>query len=164
VTTVGKRSPTSRAKLGPDRTANLLAGSITKTSFKIPEIVRRVLFSIPLEAETTTASSFINSTIFFAVSLTTWEGVAISRNFFPETTLSISLNGEIFSDSFISGKKVLFSIFSDIWRRTSSSKTHRSTGKPFKARRFARAVPQLPAPMTPIFIFFVFINVPGHFS
>ena len=122
---------------------------------KTSDIRQKVSFSIPLAAETTIASGAIAAAIFPAVRRMTCDGTTTTTSDFPATAAARSLVGRSRSESVTPGRKTLFSRSCSICALTSGSKTHWSTSCPFRANRSANAVPQLPAPITAIFIFCV---------
>ena len=130
-------------------------------------MVKWVLFSIPLDADTMIVSGEISPWIFFPVSRITCDGTTTSTRSFPLTTTARSLEGTIFLERETPGRKTLFSLEDSICSFTSFSNTHKSILKPFSPRRLAKAVPQLPAPTTPIFIlststFTLTVQTPFH--
>ncbi len=127
VTTVGTFFATSLPKLGPDKTASLFLNVPGSTSSSTPVIVRCVLFSIPLDAETIIDRSDRYSKNFSAVSRITCEGTTTRTRSLSETTPARSLDGSIFSERPIPGKNNLFSWVSAIHAFTSFSYTHSLT-------------------------------------
>ena len=91
-----------------------------------PVMVRCVLFSIPLDADTIIVSLARWSAIFKVVSRTTCDGTTTSNTSLADTTSARSLEGCKLEDSLKSGRKTEFSPDCWICSLTSSSNTHQS--------------------------------------
>ena len=147
-TVVGMSLPTSSAWLGPDRTAARHCGiSCAITSVRIIS----VLSSIPLDTSTISCPAATYGAIFFAMLRMDGDAVASTRISFPSTVCSRSVVHRMSPGSFTPGSFDLFSRSSLSMRDSSSRLDHNVTSCPFLLKTLARAVPQLPEPMTPAF-------------
>ena len=151
-TVVGSPRPTSSAWLGPDITATSACGISCST---ISDWIISVLSSIPLDTITISCPSAINSARLCAVLLVNGDGTASTTISFPAAAVFRSVVKEIVSGIFTPGSLSLCSC-SFVSISTSSSRIdHTVTLCPLCARTTASAVPQLPAPITPISAIFL---------
>lgn len=103
--------------------------------------------SIPLATHTMICPSFTKGAMLFAVLLVNTDGTARIRYALPETADSRSVVNSISSGSFTPGSFCTCSCFSFSMVISSSTIDHTVTLFPLVCSTFARAIPQLPAPM-----------------
>ena len=143
-TVVGSPIPTSSAWLGPHITATSACG-ISCSTMSVSGI--SVSSSIPLATHTMICPSFTKGAMLFAVLLVNTDGTARIRYALPETADSRSVVNSISSGSFTPGSFCTCSCFSFSMVISSSTIDHTVTLFPLVCSTFARAIPQLPAPM-----------------
>ena len=107
----GKSKATSRANVGPERTANF--GRLSSSSANISLINARECCSIPLLRMSKICSAVISGRIFLAISRVKCEGGAAARIREFRTISSKSVLAPSDSGSRISGKKEVLTCF---WR------------------------------------------------
>ena len=148
VTAVGRPLATSMAKLGPDITAGIASGSSSASTsvMNLP-----VASSIPLEQRTTGACGLNQPSRRVSVARVCWAGVTQKRASKPARSPRwVVARKAGFRGT--PGRKTVFS-----WRvlmasATSGSSAQRRTDWPSRVSICAMAVPQAPAPITPIFL------------
>jgi len=126
VAPVGFPSPTSRAKVGPERTATrgACAGDAPASSSVIRSSVP---FSTPLARETRQASEDRCGAAFAATSRMWCEGTAKATTDLPETASARSFVGRTASGTAMPGRNARFSRYRRTASRTSSSRAQRAT-------------------------------------
>ena len=140
--------PTSSAWLGPDITATSASGS---SSSMISERVSIVCSSIPLATLTISWPGFKKAFMERAVLLVKAEGTARTSTSLSVMAFLRSLVISIFSGRITPGSFVSCCRFVRSISTSSFMMDQIVTSCPFLSHRSARAVPQLPAPIIPIF-------------
>ena len=147
-TLVGSPLPTSSAWLGPERTATSASGNSSSICWLK---VISVFSSIPFATSTTICPLVRYGLILAAVLRTAVDGTAMISTSLPVTASSKSPVNLIVSGSFTPGSFDLCSLVLLSSSASSGLCDHSVTACPFLSRSNASAVPQLPAPITPIF-------------
>ena len=148
---VGISFPTSSAWEGPDNTATSACGI---SCSMIWDKVISVCSSIPFATLTMICPSATYSHIDFAVLLVKEEGTASTSRPFPSIAFFKSVVNSMLSGSFTPGSLSTCSCFSCSIFTSASIIDHTITSCPLFASSLESAVPQLPAPITPIFAIF----------